>query len=101
MPTLFARNLSTLKHQRDAVLRRRNALRQTLDTLNDEARKRAKDAPSLRWLALADSMGVSLYTIQHWAREGRVPYTAGKLLQEMFGKSLVEAGELDDVEPTL
>lgn len=98
MPTLFTRYLKKHSHVKDREVARRSALRDTLDSLND-AVKRERSCPStLRWYELALEMNVSLYTIQHWARQGRVPGGAALALERRFGTATVRAAELEGTE---
>lgn len=75
-----------------AAAKRRAALRAKLDALDALAKETALGDPStfaVRWLALANKVGVSLHTVQLWARQGRVPGSPAMNMELLFGKAAV------------
>lgn len=74
---------------------RRDALRTILDALDDEAKPRAQDlVRCVRWLSLANELGVSLHTVQHWARRGYLPRSQALAVENRYGRKLVKSEDL-------
>lgn len=59
--------------QANTATDRRSALRDVLDLLDKDARQRLPEVPTVRWLALAQELNISLHTVMHWARLGAIP----------------------------
>ncbi len=64
----------------------RAVLRRLLDTFDKDARSRRRKLPVLeRWQALADEVGVSVFTIDMWGRKGIVPNSSAIHLIARYG----------------
>lgn len=75
----------------------RAKLRRLLTRLDKVARKNLNGEAAtikLRWYPLSQDLGVSLYTVEDWARKGRVPEPMAKAIEQRYGRSFVKAEDL-------
>lgn len=73
---------------------RREKFRDMLDAMDAKARANGVKCLSFRWLALATDISVSLHTVQHWARQGRVNESTAKMLELKYGVETAPAKKL-------
>lgn len=98
VPKLEARKAARLRAAEEAKARR-VTLREIFDRLDDVAYKKTPAAGHRwRWVALADSLGVSYFTVAHWARRGWVPKAAATSIVNLYGAQGVKLGDLYSVK---
>lgn len=70
---------------------RRAEIRTVLDACDAKAKQINDEAPSnVRWAALSFDLGVSIHTVQHWARKGYIPKGPARALQNRYGTKVVK-----------
>lgn len=74
----------------EAAAVQRKIVRNALDRADGEALDRFPQFQKIRWAALATEMGVSIHTVQWWARVGGLPKSQALALESRYGRRVVK-----------
>lgn len=74
---------------------RRVTVREVLDQCDKKAQHMNADAPTnVRWAAVAYDLGVSIHTVQYWARKGYIPKGPAVALSRRYGAKVVKVEDV-------